>query len=636
MRRGVVDLFPVAQALPPSGGVVCDQVDDMEREALRLVEPVCVFTPHGDILYKNAAYGALAPALGVRRIGAIMRGALDEITRTGAPVERRDRVRIGDEDRDIKSKFVPFRSTDGELIAVAGQFQDVTELLRARQQIGVLQTRLYDITRLVSDWVWETDRDLRFVFVSRRTTEVMGLLPYEVTGKSLLELGRFSTSTGEPVDLPEEIQRHTPFRNLFYAVPTRDGRLHLFQFSGLPVFDDETGEFQGYRGTASDVTSEAEAERRVADTQSNLEEAIDSIDEGFALFDEQDRLILCNDKFRAFFPKVAGRLVAGMQMKEWVRIAIRGGDVLVDDPETYMRQRIKSWQKPANTFEVQLADGRWLRCTDRKTDRGRTVAIRTDITELKKREQALMSAKQMAEMADKSKSQFLSSVSHELRTPLNAIIGFAELLEAQVHGELGDQRYQEYIQEIRASGRHLLTVINDILEVAQAEAGQLQLHEELTDPDSIFTSALRQMQEAASRSRVSLVGPTEALPVLYVDGRKLRQLLTNVLDNAIKFTPPGGKVVMTADINDEGEFVLTVVDSGKGIAPEDLEVALRPFGQVDGGLTRKFTGTGIGLPLAKALVELHGGRLTLASELGVGTTVNIFLPSDRVHAKLPG
>ena len=261
---------------------------------------------------------------------------------------------------------------------------------------------------------------------------------------------------------------------------------------------------------------------------------------------------------------------------------------------------------------------------------GGVVVNLRDVTGRKRVEVALRAAKEQAESANRIKSQFLANISHELRTPLNAVIGFSEVLTAGYAGDLSAKQ-REYVEDIRVSGQHLLSLINDILDLSKAEAGKLELVEEQVVVDALVGQAvgmLRERAEVAGISVCSEVSP--GLPVLSGDGRKIKQIVLNLLSNAIKFTPAGGRVTITAGRGSDGGLRIVVADTGIGMSRDELDVALEAFGQVDSKLNRRFDGTGLGLPLARMLAELHGGSLTLDSEKNIGTTATLLLPAARL------
>jgi len=520
----------------------------------------------------------------------------------------------------------------GVLIGIATVIDELSLSGRLRQQIGAAQERLDDVTRLVSDWIWETGPDLLLITVSPRVSELLGYHPRELTGRSLLDLGDFVDDRGNAVPSPLDHRHPRPFRDKPFLMRHANGAERHCRMAGLPVFDPESGRFTGYRGTSRDVTAEAMALGMVAQSRTQLTHAIDSISEGFALFDGDERLLLCNQRFLAMYPRSARAIHAGVSFNEIVKHAIASGDILAGEvADGLLAITLTERAKALDAIEFELADGRWIRATDRLTADGSIVGIRTDITELKHRERALFEAKEAAEGANRAKSEFLANISHELRTPLNAIIGFSELIVAETLGPIA-KPYREYMQDVLNSGRHLLEVINDILDLAKAEAGQLALNDEALELKSVVDGVVRLMRERAMRSRLELNASVPAsLPPLRADPRKLRQILLNLISNAIKFTPGGGSVSVAAEreVWDgvPGDLVLSVTDTGIGIAPEDIATALKPFGQVDGTLSRKYAGTGLGLPLTRAMVELHGGTIEIQSEVNRGTAVLVRLPS---------
>jgi len=254
-----------------------------------------------------------------------------------------------------------------------------------------------------------------------------------------------------------------------------------------------------------------------------------------------------------------------------------------------------------------------------------------DITEQVQAEKVLRETKEAAEAANMAKSQFLANMSHELRTPLNAIIGFSESLELGVRGPLQPEQ-AEYVGLIRQSGEHLHDVINDILDLAKVDAGKFALREEEgIDPRSIAEGTVTLMRSHATAGGISLsTDNEEQLPLVGGDSTRLKQILLNLISNAIKFTPSGGAVVVAVHRGLDGTLVFEVRDTGIGMTENEIEIALQPFGQIDASNTRRYEGTGLGLPLAKRLAELHGGSLQVNSEKGRGTTVRVTIPAFRV------
>lgn len=254
--------------------------------------------------------------------------------------------------------------------------------------------------------------------------------------------------------------------------------------------------------------------------------------------------------------------------------------------------------------------------------------------ELQLIQEELRQAKEEAEYANRAKSEFLAHMSHEVRTPLNAIVGFSELFARQAFGPIGSDKYADYANDLHAGATHLLQVINDMLDQSKVEAGAYELHEDEVDVALTVESAVRLVRERASNARLALEQDLpETQVVLVADERVLRQILLNLLTNAIKFTPEGGTVTVSVAVLASGETEIAVRDTGIGISKEDLAKVMNPYRQVDSMLARKHQGTGLGLPLTKSLVELHGGVIALESAPGSGTTVRVRMPASRLRSE---
>jgi PAS domain S-box-containing protein len=286
------------------------------------------------------------------------------------------------------------------------------------------------------------------------------------------------------------------------------------------------------------------------------------------------------------------------------------------------------------------ADGRpiWLEANLRalRDDLGTVqeiVAVVRDVRRRKAVEEALLSAQQDAERANRAKSSFLANMSHELRSPLNAVIGFSQMLRQETHGSLGHPSYREYADDIGAAAEHLLSLINDILDFSKVEAGKLTLNEETIDVAKLLRQTMRMIAGRAEQSGVALeLAIAPAVYGILADETRITQILLNLLTNAVKYTPSGGKVVVGATLDAGGRLGMSVSDTGIGIAPDDLALVLQPFAQVDHALNRQREGTGLGLPLTVRLIELHGGELVLDSQPGRGTNAVAWFPASRTIA----
>ena len=258
-----------------------------------------------------------------------------------------------------------------------------------------------------------------------------------------------------------------------------------------------------------------------------------------------------------------------------------------------------------------------------------------DVTEKFEQERALRVALRQAEIANKMKAAFLAAMSHELKTPLNAVLGFSEIIRDEVLGPVGHEGYREYAGDIHKSGARLLAVINDVLDVSRLEGGLLTIDARRENVQDVAEGAIKLARGLTQDKRGIEIDVPADMPSLYVDPRRLAQALGNLLANALKFTPEGGTVRFAARLQHDGSIHLLVEDTGIGMAEETIAAALEPFRQLDGSLARRFEGAGLGLSISKSLAELHGGRLSVRSAVGEGTTVTIALPAARV-SQYPG
>jgi len=405
-------------------------------------------------------------------------------------------------------------------------------------------------------------------------------------------------------------------------------------------------------GIAVDITEQKRLAERNATADVRLRDAIEAISEAFVVWDADNRLVLCNSKFPRLHGLQDDAVVPGTPYED---VAAAGSKAIVRRPASEARVA-----PGARTFEAQLADGRWLQISERRTKDGGFVSVGTNITELKLHEARLIESekrlkatvvdlrasqqileqqkeqlayladryaeqKDRAEEANQAKSAFLANMSHELRTPLNAIIGFSEMMESGLFGPLGDTKYLEYSRDIRASGRYLLDVISDVLDMSKIEAGRMRFEPEEITLDALLADAMRLVASRAEEKRLALVSEITPAIRLTADRRTVKQIVINLLSNAVKFTPDGGRVTMRGRA--AGGFVtIAIEDTGIGIPKEALKNLGKPFEQVESQLTKTHGGSGLGLAIAKSLAELHGGAMRIRSSLGVGTIVLVRLP----------
>jgi two-component system, cell cycle sensor histidine kinase PleC len=369
-----------------------------------------------------------------------------------------------------------------------------------------------------------------------------------------------------------------------------------------------------------------EMEASLIRTEQRLMDAIESMPDGLVLLDADRRFVMCNTRYREFYPQLASRLTPGTSASEIVGTDAEEAEPHNHSPTTDTAlANVLSNRQTTPDQECRLATGRWIRVSDRSTREGGLVGIRTDITSLKLNEEALREASRRAGAANLAKSQFLANMSHELRSPLNVIIGFAEMIESQMFGSLGSPKYAEYIHDIRESGQHLLALINDILDLSKIEADKYVLYPEPLCVPTLIRTCLRSFRLRAEEAGVRLEYSGGDIPRITADERAIKQVLINLLSNAIKFTPSGGTITLEAAVEDQ-VVVVSVTDTGHGIPAADLPRIGQPFEQSVKPDGKENEGTGLGLALSRRLVELHSGSLEIRSQEGAGTEVTVRLP----------
>ena len=495
--------------------------------------------------------------------------------------------------------------------------------------LSASEQRFRDVVESASDWMWETGPDHKFTWFSDRLVTSTGIRPRDVLGRSRMDV------TGDQLDDPawkthlQMLRDRLPFRGFIYAHKRYDGAIRWLKVSGLPVYD-EAGRFQGYRGTGTDITAEYHAEERAKVAQERLQAAVEFLPDGFVLYDSEDRLVLCNERYRRMHAQTAAAIQPGMRFEDIIRAAHESGeqDASGGDIEQAIRQRIELHRQAGAPFEL-ISRSRVIRIAERRTRDGGTVGLHVDITELKRREAALMQAKQQADAANRAKSEFLANMSHELRTPLNAIIGFAESIERKLFGE-SSPRYHDYAVDIRHSGEHLLSVISDILDMSKIESGKYEFHEEVISlPDTVAACMLMVRGQAEERG-VLLALPNFGLDIwLRADRRAVTQVTLNLLSNAVKFTERGGKVGVEIALDAEG-VRLSIRDTGIGIEETAMPTLFEPFSRGSASTAHKTDGTGLGLAISRKLMERHEGKLEIASTSGQGTTATATFPASRL------
>ncbi len=376
------------------------------------------------------------------------------------------------------------------------------------------------------------------------------------------------------------------------------------------------------------LSARKRAENELSRTSSLLRAVLVNMAQALLVLDAELKLRLWNDRVYEIFRHPPERFWIGRPIADLI-CEDAGGHRAEAERSMALLLRAAELRRPTLS-EFVLPAGVVIEARIVPMPDGGLLCTCLDITERKEAEAALLRAKQEAELASRSKSEFLANMSHELRTPLNAIIGFAEILASEIFGPLGHERYKGYVTDIHDSSQWLLRLVNDILDVSKIESGKAELFEEPVEIATVIESCIRLMRERMQARGLHLTCAIPAmLPPVRCDERRLKQIVLNLLSNAVKFTPAGGHITVRAAAEDDG-FIIAIEDTGIGIAADDIDKALNRFGQIDSHLQRKQEGTGLGLPLTKAMTELHGGRLEIASTPGIGTRVTVWLPLERI------
>lgn len=499
--------------------------------------------------------------------------------------------------------------------------------------------------------LWDWDMVRGKMYWSRSMYDMLGYEPCN----SMLSFGEVDDiihpEDGDLFELANKIvEREIDHIDQVFRMRHADGQW-VWMRARAQVIDPEAPEIQ-LIGIAVDVTEQRHLALRSEAADLRLRTAIENINESFVLWDAAQRLIMCNSKFQKD---------NGLSDRDVMPGAARA--VLEERMLAFASERrLANTNGPQGgaTFERQLSDGRWLQVNELRTRDGSTVSVGSDITQIKLHQEKLVDSErrlmatihdlslarraeeeraselvelnrkymretERAEAANRAKSEFLANMSHELRTPLNAIIGFSELMEQGLFGPLGSPRYEEYANDINGSGKYLLGVINDILDMSKIEAGQFSMDREEIDLCPLIRETVRVISLQAAEKSITVETRIADTMTLFADRRAIKQIAINLLSNAVKFTGQGGHISVRAR-NTSGALVLTIEDNGCGIPKEALSKLGRPFEQVQNQFSKNHAGSGLGLAISRSLAELQGGALKIRSTEGVGTIVSVRIP----------
>jgi len=569
---------------------------------------------------------------------------------TGTPDSFDLVLRIEGRPRICAVKVMPFVN------GLAVYVQDVTDrradevrMRELEQRARRAEQRLIDALEASPDPFAVFDPDERLALCNQTWAKMSGLGDAKrLPGRRFEDLLRQVSVGADPANVGfDSIEAFIEWRLARHRNPDGDP-IQITQKDGRVFLIRERR--MGDGGTVNVATEVTELERN----RQLLRDTLDATEQAVALFDPDDRLVVWNQAYERYSP--------GIELRDGVSLADivytmqnHGGATFTHNGQAVSAvQRLALSRNGSVQVERRTADGLIAVIRYRRTADGGTVVTATDVTDLKRKEEMLEAQvqeldasraeaerhaehlarmtekltreKERAEAASRTKSQFLANMSHELRTPLNAVLGFSEILKTEAFGPLGAKRYKDYADDIHASGSHLLSLINDLLDMSKIEAGKYRLHKETVAMAQIVGEVGRMMRgRAAEADLVLQVDPLDAGLTVDVDVRAIKQVLINLLANAITYTPAGGRVRLGVRV-EPAHVAIQVADNGIGIPEDQLPRLLRPFEQIDRNDRRGREGTGLGLALSNALVQLHEGGLTLDSSPGVGTTVTVRLP----------
>ncbi len=605
-----------------------------------------------------------------------------------------------------------------------------------------------------SELFWRTDEQHRMVYMSPRVVNAVDVVLEKQLHKTRAELACDDLDSPRWKQHLADLDAHRPYENFRYTRKRADGEIRHITSSGRPVFDDN-GHFQGYIGTAEDITCQVKTEEKVRSAETLLMTAINALEVIFAIWDSDDRLAFANEYFRTLNKDVIEACNVGTTFEEHLQ-ALAKKDLIGDakDKEAWIANRLEKHRNPEGPFEITRQNDTTILINEARLDDGSTIVLSMDITEQKIIEDALResenrlldfgtiaadwfwemdadlrfsfmstdytenspqlyigktrqelemgnitkqemevheqqllnrepfsdfrysrsksdgsemfvsidgkpifsadgkftgyrgvgrnitdlvmterelrSQKEIAEEASRTKSEFLAHMSHELRTPLNAILGFSDIIHQQTFGPVGNESYVDYASDIHKSGEHLLSLINDLLDLSKIEAGKFELDEEKLDIEELIEQSRHLLEKQLVDRRIKFETKIEpGVGRLFSDRRAITQIFFNLLSNATKFNRDDGEIIISVNRSEDGGITIDVSDTGCGFEIDETDRALMPFGRIENPMTKETPGTGLGLPIVQALMSLHDGRLEIKSKINVGTSITLRFPRER-------
>lgn len=504
-----------------------------------------------------------------------------------------------------------------------GMLQDITQRKQAEERFR----NIFENSNIA---MTVTNLDGRFVQVNPAFCAMMGYQLEEVLELSVAEITHPDDRNNTVRARQSIIEKRFDDSQSTKRYVRKDGAI-VWGLISRATLSDKDGKPEFVVGQIQDITERVAAEAKLEESEQNFRALFENARDGIYLLDPETRLIADVNKVgaeRLGYTKdeIVGEPVSKISFNARDDTGFRGRiDDVVSGNNTGVVNRTHV-RKDGTQLSVEVNNG-----IVRRGGRELVQSIARDITDRIEYQKELESSKALADAASKSKSDILASMSHELRTPLNAILGFSGAMKQRVFGALGHEKYEEYVHDIGASGEHLLELINDVLDVSAIEADKLELHDDALLCEEVISAAIRLIKPRADAGNIKIINSSDGPGFhLRADERRLKQIVINLLSNAVKFSGSGKPIEITAAAASGQGARITIADQGCGMTAEEIEIALTPFGQVRNGGDDRPEGTGLGLPLTKALIEAHGGTLTIISRPDAGTTITIGFPPDRV------
>ncbi len=487
----------------------------------------------------------------------------------------------------------------------------------------------------VSDIIFETSITGDILFLNETWHRVTGFHIEQSLRRNLFDMLYLQDQREQRANFEALVKGKKKSYRAFTRLRTSDGTFRSVELAVSMIRQDENKELR-IVGTITDMEERRRAERALAEAEKKYRTIVENAAGGIYQATPEGIFLSANP--------AAARILGYENTDVMLRDVRNVNTQLYNDAaarERFLADVARSDQPQRCEAQMVRADGLiiWVAENLRAVrDEDRVLLYfegsLEDITQRKEAEIAMSRAKMESDVANRAKSEFLANMSHELRTPLNAIIGFSEIIKNESFGPIGNKDYWSYANDIYESGRRLLSVINEILDVSRIQAGERQLNEGVVSIQRVAQSCIELMRAKAEAGHITINNQLEATDMQLIgEAQAIKQMMLNLLSNAVKFTPDGGVVTMSGEIDDAGQYRLSITDTGQGLTPDEIKKALSPFGQIDSDHNRKKSGTGLGLTLVDALIGLHGGSIELISQKGIGTTATLIFPARRVSPK---